>query len=77
MVNCINLIIEISPRFILERENVPCVTDVVNRSFKADCTDFTIGVVSAKALATYTVNVRVRVIIRACHKNTRYSYMFL
>ena len=40
MVNCINLIIEMSPRFILGRENVPCVAEVVNRSLKADCTDF-------------------------------------
>ena len=39
MVNCINLIIEMSPRFILGRENVPCVAEVVNRSLKADCTD--------------------------------------
>ena len=31
-----------SPRFVLGRENVPCVTEVVNRSLKADCTDFTI-----------------------------------
>ena len=42
MVNCINLIIEMSPRFILGRENVPCVAEVVNRSLKADCTDYTI-----------------------------------
>ena len=41
MVNCINLIIEMSPRFPLGRENVPCVAEVVNRSLKADCTDFT------------------------------------
>ena len=41
MVNCINLIIEMSPRFILGRENVPCVAKVVNRSLKADCTDYT------------------------------------
>ena len=41
MVNCIYLIIEMSPRFILGRENVPCVADVVNRSLKADCTDYT------------------------------------
>ena len=41
MVNCINLIIEMSSRFILRRENVPCVAEVVNRSLKADCTDFT------------------------------------
>ena len=40
MVNCINLIIEMSPRFVLGRENVPCVAEVVNRSLKADCTDF-------------------------------------
>ena len=29
-----------SPRFVLGRENVPCVGEVVNRSLKADCTDF-------------------------------------
>ena len=29
-----------SPRFVLGWENVPCVAEVVNRSFKADCTDF-------------------------------------
>ena len=44
MVNCINLIIEMSPRFVLGRENVPCVAEVVNRSLKADCTDFTVNV---------------------------------
>ena len=30
-----------SPRFVLGRENVPCAAEVVNRSLKADCTDFT------------------------------------
>ena len=40
MVNCINLIIEMSPRFVPGQENVPCVAEVVNRSLKADCTDF-------------------------------------
>ena len=40
MVNCSNLIIKMSPRFVLGRENVPCVAEVVNRSLKADCTDF-------------------------------------
>ena len=40
MVNCINLIVEMCPRFVLGRENVPCVAEVVNRSLKADCTDF-------------------------------------
>ena len=30
-----------SPRFVLGRENVPCVAEVVNRSLKADCTEFT------------------------------------
>ena len=30
-----------SPRFVLGRENVPCVAEVVNRLLKADCTDFT------------------------------------
>ena len=29
-----------SPRFVLGLENVPCVAEVVNRSLKADCTDF-------------------------------------
>ena len=43
MVNCINLIIEMSPRLVLGWENVPCVAEVVNRSLKADCTDFTHG----------------------------------
>ena len=31
-----------SPRFVLGRENVPCVAEVVNRSLKADCTDFNV-----------------------------------
>ena len=30
-----------SPRFVLGRENVPCVAEVVNRSLKANCIDFT------------------------------------
>ena len=38
-----------SPRFVLGRENVPWVAEVVNRSLKADCTDFT-----PKAKATIT-----------------------
>ena len=29
-----------SPRFVLGRENVPFVAEVVNRLLKADCTDF-------------------------------------
>ena len=29
-----------SPRFVLGRENVLCVAEVVNRLLKADCTDF-------------------------------------
>ena len=29
-----------SPRFILGRESAPCVAEVVNKSLKADCTDF-------------------------------------
>ena len=33
--------IKMSSRFVLGRENVPCVAVVVNRSLKADCTDFT------------------------------------
>ena len=30
-----------SLRLVLGRENVPCVAEVVNRSLKADCADFT------------------------------------
>ena len=30
-----------SPRFLLGRENVPCVAEVVNKSLKADWKDFT------------------------------------
>ena len=48
MVNCINLIIEMSPRFVLGRENVPCVAEVVNRSLKADCTDFNYNIPRSK-----------------------------
>ena len=33
--------IKMSPRFVLGRENVPCVAEVVDRSLKADCTDYT------------------------------------
>ena len=40
MVNCSNLIIKMSPRFVLGRKNVPCVAEVVNRLLKADRTDF-------------------------------------
>ena len=32
--------IKMSPLFVLGRENVPWVAEVVNRSLKADCTDF-------------------------------------
>ena len=42
-----------SPRFVLGRENVPCVAEVVNRSLKADCTDFTLKHLIFKAV---TVN---------------------
>ena len=29
-----------SPRFVLGGGNVPCLAEVLNRSLKADCTDF-------------------------------------
>ena len=35
-----------SPRFVLGRENVPCVAEVVNRSLKADCTHYNLNFVS-------------------------------
>ena len=40
-----------SPCFVLGRENVPCVAEVVNRSLKADCTDFTSTYVYAGGLS--------------------------
>ena len=39
-----------SPRFVLERENVPCVAEVDNRSLKADCTDFTRNLLKSSML---------------------------
>ena len=40
-----------SPRLIvLGRENVPCVAEVVNRSLKADCTDFTESSIKSKLI---------------------------
>ena len=42
--------IKMSPRFVLGRENVPCVAEVVNRSLKADCTDFTCAATSSQLL---------------------------
>ena len=41
IVNCSNAIIEMHPRVVLRRENVPRGPEVVNRSLIADCTDFT------------------------------------
>ena len=43
-----------SPRFVLGRENVPCVAEVVNRSLKADCTDFKY---SSEVLLISTINI--------------------
>ena len=40
-----------SPRFVLGRENVPCVAEVVNRSLKADCTDFITQYISLRGTA--------------------------
>ena len=42
-----------SPRFVLGRENVPCVAEVVNRSLKADCTDFNIYLEFSENLENY------------------------
>ena len=39
-----------SPRFVLGVENVPCIAEVVNRSLKADCTDFTALLFRTKTL---------------------------
>ena len=56
--NCINLIIEMSPRFVLGRENVPCVAEVVNRSLKADCADFiiTCKILQESSVARFPAN---------------------
>ena len=45
-----------SPGFVLGRENVPCVAEVVNRSLKADCTDFKDGLklVAIVAISDFT-----------------------
>ena len=42
-----------SPRFVLGQENVPCVAEVVNRSLKADCTDFTVDLLSIKCISQF------------------------
>ena len=42
-----------SPRFLLGRENVPCVAEVVNRSLKADCTDY--NTIDRFARSVYTI----------------------
>ena len=44
-----------SPRFILGRENVPCVAEVVNRSLKADCTNYTTKQLSSLLTKILTV----------------------
>ena len=44
-----------SPRFVLGRENVPCVAEVVNRSLKADCTDFTGKALPSKAYVSISL----------------------
>ena len=61
MVNCINLIIEMSPHFILGRENVPCVAEVVNRSLKADCTDYTPYCVNTKYMVLFSPDFKYKV----------------
>ena len=43
-----------SPRFVLGRENVLCV-EVVNRSLKADCTDFTVDNRTIKVIRADTM----------------------
>ena len=45
--------IKMSPRFILGRENVPCVAEVVDRSLKADCIDFTFQVSTIASFVIY------------------------
>ena len=48
-----------SPRLVLGRENVPWVAEVVNRSLKAACTDFTISFERPEASSlTFTVPVQ-------------------
>ena len=46
-----------SPRFVLGRENVRCVAEVVNRSLKADCTDFNNDCSNSLDKSTISLNV--------------------
>ena len=49
-----------SPRFVLERENVPCVAEVVNRLLKADCTDFTFELFEIDKMLFIAFSVKLR-----------------
>ena len=44
-----------SPRFVLGRENVPWVAEVVNRSLKADCTDFKMSIATSQYLHPWSL----------------------
>ena len=52
-----------SPRFVLGRENVPCVAEVVNRLLKADCTDF-----------MQNVSQRCKIKVTECHFNILWCF---
>ena len=54
-----------SPRFILGRENVPCVAEVVNRSLRADCTDFTFDLILSSVESSITLKKTL-----VCYKHT-------
>ena len=43
------MLIKMSPRFALGRENVPCVAEVVSMSLKADFTDFYFTIIIAQS----------------------------
>ena len=47
-----------SPRFVLVRENVPCVAGVINRPLKADCTDFNFESPGTQLVAMATLSLR-------------------
>ena len=54
-----------SPRFVFGRENVPCVAEVVNRSLKADCTDFRFHISSETKVEFFLIAKHIDVIFIA------------
>ena len=60
-----------SPRFVLGRENVPCVAEVVNRSLKADCRDFSSNLVGRKSKCYSIIKFSLLLSVRLCRREIR------